>query len=95
MVNNALAVFLLTRPLRGVTIIRINCYHFLPIFLLTRPLRGVTSLPVCSSICRLFLLTRPLRGVTNFRLCYVPIEGISTHTPLARRDWLQSVQRWY
>ena len=58
--------FLLTRPLRGATVL-------FPVsacdskFLLTRPLRGATSqIPAAASAGK-FLLTRPLRGATAWR----------------------------
>ena len=57
--------FLLTRPLRDVTL-NLAFKHNMPQFLLTRPLRDVTTKrkTSCSEKTR-FLLTRPLRDVTG------------------------------
>ena len=56
-------------------------------FLLTRPLRGATSL-LSPFFCKLkFLLTRPLRGATLPRPISMKCSVISTHTPLAGRDF--------
>ena len=57
------------------------------LFLLTRPSRGATH---CNGIIiqnRSFLLTRPSRGATAGSLLKRTQRNISTHTPLAGRDW--------
>ena len=60
-------------------------------FLLTRLLRGVTQ-PARSrrSYRSSFLLTRLLRGVTVAANILQHPKTISTHTPLARRDFCRA-----
>ena len=55
-------------------------------FLLTRLLRGVTVKGEKKPKEEKFLLTRLLRGVTAAAGRQPRRRGISTHTPLARRD---------
>ena len=78
--------FLLTRPLRDVTVKRL-LQHVQGKISTHTPLAGrdqLLSLPV--NYIFLFLLTRPLRDVTSAG-CYVIVQiVISTHTPLAGRD---------
>ena len=78
--------FLLTRLSRGVTFV--FCKPSEPnTFLLTRLSRGVTVVLMLIIPDSGFLLTRLSRGVTVAKMPpNVPIK-ISTHTPLARRDW--------
>ena len=61
-------IFLLTRPLRDVTMMLLQQAHQHHRFLLTRPLRDVTT--VRDILLRVpgFLLTRPLRDVTGYTL---------------------------
>ena len=60
----------------------------LGISLLTRPLRDVTDSLIVSLTClTTFLLTRPLRDVTNPGKIDCMLLTISTHTPLAGRDY--------
>ena len=56
-------------------------------FLLTRPLRDVTILHHSFTLFHLFLLTRPLRDVTSTSIRGLSASTISTHTPLAGRDY--------
>ena len=56
-------------------------------FLLTRLLRGATTcLSALTAQHISFLLTRLLRGATALSRHLSLLDGISTHTPLARRD---------
>ena len=66
-------------------------------FQLTRLLRGVTHTKIKSSDWLLiFQLTRLLRGVTVSALSISRIcTGISTHTPLARRDFVIGIGTVY
>ena len=57
------------------------------VFLLTRPLRDVTIFDINDNELLEFLLTRPLRDVTKIRLWREYGRQISTHTPLAGRDF--------
>ena len=57
-------------------------------FLLTRPLRDVTMSFAENVVLFLFLLTRPLRDVTPSKVQVFLVSSISTHTPLAGRDFL-------
>ena len=59
--------FLLTRPLRDVTIFFTACDRR-SLFLLTRPLRDVTETRQLLKYTIQFLLTRPLRDVTDSSL---------------------------
>ena len=79
--------FLLTRLLRGATpaavlmsIMSLNFYSHASCE--ARPKSYKTNQPV-----RIFLLTRLLRGATPRLVKYLLYIYISTHTPLARRDW--------
>ena len=56
-------------------------------FLLTRPLRDVTIILARYALIRIFLLTRPLRDVTPQPDTAEQPQPISTHTPLAGRDF--------
>ena len=56
-------------------------------FLLTRPSRGVTSAKFSDQCVPRFLLTRPSRGVTHVLITAPACVRISTHTPLAGRDY--------
>ena len=56
-------------------------------FLLTRPLRDVTGFAYVGIEILAFLLTRPLRDVTHFHPFMRNKTIISTHTPLAGRDY--------
>ena len=75
-----------TRPLRGATtrsIFQLQLIAFQP----TRPLRGATLKGEGSSATSLFQPTRPLRGATfHFHDLILP-KYISTHAPLAGRDY--------
>ena len=63
-------------------------YQIHPIvFLLTRPSRGVTTNRIPLLEDRQFLLTRPSRGVTILPHWKHGRLLISTHTPLAGRDY--------
>ena len=64
---------------------RIGLYYA---FLLTRPSRDVTDMSGCLSSSRTFLLTRPSRDVTAITQLPVRWTWISTHTPLAGRDFI-------
>ena len=57
-------------------------------FLLTRPSRDVTiKYFILFTFYDLFLLTRPSRDVTDFDIEEDADDTISTHTPLAGRDF--------
>ena len=56
-------------------------------FLLTRPSRGATYKLWQIRNDKLFLLTRPSRGATAATLDIDASNVISTHTPLAGRDF--------
>ena len=58
-------------------------------FLLTRPLRDVTDGQGKKRSATEFLLTRPLRDVTLTLMMLLMGLAISTHTPLAGRDFLE------
>ena len=78
--------FLLTRPLRDVTVITCS-FGFITRISTHTPLAGRDdSARMISMLLFLFLLTRPLRDVTM--MGYIGYMGmiISTHTPLAGRD---------
>ena len=79
-------IFLLTRPLRDVTS-RSEDDGKSGEFLLTRPLRDVTNALQKVLPALKFLLTRPLRDVTIYRIPCAGNIRISTHTPLAGRDY--------
>ena len=57
------------------------------VFQPTRPLRGATSLVASGSVSIIFQPTRPLRGATVQTLLVAGSGLISTHAPLAGRDW--------
>ena len=59
-------------------------------FLLTRPSQGVTSRSQSLQGKKLFLLTRPSQGVTDSGHLVGYYHDISTHTPLAGRDFEKS-----
>ena len=81
-----LVAFLLTRPMRDVTI-SLMSFVLLALFLLTRPMRDVTVTGLMRIImCTIFLLTRPMRDVTSFIFYNFTSIKISTHTPHAGRD---------
>ena len=77
-----------TRPLRGATL-RIAWGLSLWIFQPTRPLRGATRLQEQYIILTRFQPTRPLRGATGALHAVYRVVPISTHAPLAGRDWYQ------
>ena len=56
-------------------------------FQLTRPLRGATFGNGFVDKCDIFQLTRPLRGATIELGKWIVAHNISTHTPLAGRDY--------
>ena len=64
-------------------------------FLLTRPLRDVTYFLGVGMARNGFLLTRPLRDVTWLHRKTLTDFKISTHTPLAGRDYSVSVSYVY
>ena len=81
-------VFLLTRPLRDVTML-VYIVQPLPFISTHTPLAGRDQ--QCRQpflLDRKFLLTRPLRDVTHCSLLLAAQNLISTHTPLAGRDGL-------
>ena len=59
-------------------------------FLLTRPSRGATPVFVSLVAFNAFLLTRPSRGATFVCIRLHSFLEISTHTPLAGRDRLET-----
>ena len=65
------------------------------IFLLTRPSQGVTGKRRPYRHRGRFLLTRPSQGVTNTFTVSTPIQSISTHTPLAGRDFPDCLYQKY
>ena len=81
-----------TRPLRGAT----PCFHrgiaqskFQP----TRPLRGATHYGTWYMQIIKFQPTRPLRGATVSMLSMATPKRISTHAPLAGRDYILGLPR--
>ena len=76
-----------TRPLRGATTEAEVAMAAEWIFQPTRPLRGATRAPPCHSARFQFQPTRPLRGATRDRGAQGDHAGISTHAPLAGRDY--------
>ena len=87
-------VFLLTRPSRDVTC---GCFIFrfrIIGFLLTRPSRDVTFMLGFLTWARKFLLTRPSRDVTALLLVAAYWTLISTHTPLAGRDYSTAPEKF-
>ena len=78
-----------TRPSRDVTF-DIALSHSDVAFLLTHPSRDVTMINHDFVHLRLFLLTRPSRDVTFLLCCFAFCHTISTHTPLAGRDFMSS-----
>ena len=63
-------------------------------FLLTRPMRGATRLMLPVVILPAFLLTRPMRGATDPLQQIDDTCRISTHTPHAGRDGINSLNGW-
>ncbi len=82
-------LFLLTHPLRGATKWKRGS-RFIKRFLLTHPLRGATTSGQIGALHWRFLLTHPLRGATQKRNRCLRIFSISTHTPLAGCNKLDS-----
>ena len=80
--------FLLTRPSRDVTARSWRLWPT-PRFLLTRPSRDVTKYSLFQSRQEIFLLTRPSRDVTYTCQANLMHIRISTHTPLAGRDYTE------
>ena len=77
-----------TRPLRGAT----PCESGEPLshrFQPTRPLRGATTNQRVYAVNSIFQPTRPLRGATAFDGRVAFNERISTHAPLAGRDFIK------
>ena len=79
------AEFLLTRPMRDVTLMVSPCCPLMA-FLLTRPMRDVTQVRYSAGILKQFLLTRPMRDVTHVAGMTWHRAPISTHTSHAGRD---------
>ena len=77
-------------PLAGCN--KVNRWHKKEIskFLLTHPLRGATTSGQIGALHWRFLLTHPLRGATQKRNRCLRIFSISTHTPLAGCNILDS-----
>ena len=75
-----------TRPLRGATNF-INKNKGIRKFQPTRPLRGATVIISGQTPLKRFQPTRPLRGATELRCIHERIRLISTHAPLAGRDY--------
>ena len=75
--------------MRGVTDNPVNALVAIS-FLLTRLMRGVTLVLLVSFPTYLFLLTRLMRGVTGMDDVSLEEFLISTHTPHARRDQINS-----
>ena len=85
-----------TRPLRGATYHGVHKVGDPKTFQPTRPLRGATYHGVHKvGDPKTFQPTRPLRGATLYGLL-VFRSGfhISTHAPLAGRDWVRRSRRW-
>ena len=85
--NNNMIIFLLTRLSRGATGFVPRCVLFLK-FLLTRLSRGATNKRLEITSYSRFLLTRLSRGATVASDDFYADLDISTHAPLARRDFL-------
>ena len=75
-----------TRPLRDGTIGPFRVLVLYPLFQSTRPLRDGTGLPTYIADSLLFQSTRPLRDGTRAGWCYMAVQPISIHPPLAGRD---------
>ena len=84
----AVYLFQPTRPLRGATIM-LRLLLFIPcLFQPTRPLRGATmTLTLTATDIFSFQPTRPLRGATFINRIRNNTKIISTHAPLAGRDY--------
>ena len=79
-------VFLLTRPLRGATA-RASGAAGTNEFLLTRPLRGATVVfPMLFITAEHFYSHAPCGARPWCFQCFLLLQSISTHTPLAGRD---------
>ena len=79
-----------TRPLRGATKPPNSAAMTMIIFQPTRPLRGATSCSGARStiFIETFQPTRPLRGATETAEVRPAPDDISTHAPLAGRDFV-------
>ena len=78
--------FLLTRLSRGATTL-IHVHPYIGQFLLTRLSRGATIAVFNVPKTETFLLTRLSRGATKLEIEINKNASISTHAPLARRDF--------
>ena len=78
--------FLLTRLSRGATTL-IHVHPYIGQFLLTRLSRGATKAVINVPKTETFLLTRLSRGATKLEIEINKNASISTHAPLARRDF--------
>ena len=88
----ALATFLLTRPSRDVTALRVPIWNNCIISTHT-PLAGRDILAgEVREEMLIFLLTRPSRDVTHPLQHPINHRHISTHTPLAGRDVINTIK---
>ena len=80
-----ICLFLLTRPMRGATLIFSTSFRLLS-FLLTRPMRGATNPDWFFRFNSRFLLTRPMRGATGRPSCISQGDGyFYSHAPCGAR----------
>ena len=79
-----------TRPLRGATHITLTDNHPLLYFNPRAPCGARLKNSTASRGIVLFQPTRPLRGATGATVARHTLNVISTHAPLAGRDWLCS-----
>ena len=85
--------FLLTRPMRDVTLIRSGFFGTLR-FLLTRPMRDVTNFYFHNYLTPLVSTHTPHAGRDLFSKLFTILGCVSTHTPHAGRDGVYTICSW-